>query len=653
MESLTPASQTSTRIHGLDAVRGGALLLGVLLHASMSFLPGPQIWVVADVQRSTALSVAFFAIHAMRMTVFFLIAGFFGRMMIEQKGAAAFLADRARRIGIPLVIAWPIVFTAVVMVAALAAGELELPSVPRLSPASFPLLHLWFLYVLLILYAAAVTVRAVLVRMDRHDRLRRLVDSAVRALLGPWAAAFLAAPVALGLYLHPYWLMWFGVPTPDASLYPSRAALVTYGLAFGLGWVVQRQADSILPRWTRDWPWHLSLGVGGTAVCLMLTSLEPLLVPVPQGMRKLGFAFSYAVALWGLTLASVGLGLRFLGRYSPRRRYLADASYWIYLAHLPLIMALQWMVAEWILPWPIKLLVILAAAMGLLLLSYRFLVRPTFVGAALNGRSIPPAARRSLPSRGVSAMRVLLLLLLLLSPGALAAQSPTRPSALSLDTVLERYAQAIGPVETIQTRRSTMRVSGLTPFEIPVVVEAMRPDRIRKEVSIQGSVQITAYDGKDAWQIDPFVPGGDRPMDVPGTELPDLLEEADFDGPLVDPATKGIRVTYLGPGSITIGSRHTPVHSLAVRLRDGRESVIHLHATSFLVVQRVQTRPVMGRDTKITITPHAYRTLGGIAIPHVIEIAPEGLPTPVRIVMDRVELNVPVDRQRFSRGSAN
>ena len=49
------------RWHGLDAVRGFALVAGVVLHASMAFLPGPQLWLVADATRSTTLSVAFFA----------------------------------------------------------------------------------------------------------------------------------------------------------------------------------------------------------------------------------------------------------------------------------------------------------------------------------------------------------------------------------------------------------------------------------------------------------------------------------------------------------------------------------------------------------------------------------------------------------------
>ena len=241
-------------------------------------------------------------------------------------------------------------------------------------------------------------------------------------------------------------------------------------------------------------------------------------------------------------------------------------------------MALQWMVAEWVMPWPIKLLIIVVAALGILLLSYDFFVRPTFIGAALDGRKYPRAIRRSLSSRTVTAMRILLLLLVF--PGVLAAQSPA-PLALPLDTVLARYAEAIGPVETIQSRRTTMRVAGAAPFEIPVVVEATRPNLIRKEVSIQDNIQVTAYDGTDAWRIDPFVPGGNRPMDVPVAELPDLMEEADFDGVLIDSAAKGHRVTYAGPGLITVGRTRIPVHSLAVRLRNGRESLVHLDATVF------------------------------------------------------------------------
>ena len=58
--STTPAD-LSTRWHGLDAVRAFALLLGVVLHASMSFLPGAQyFWVAADSSQSVVAAAIFY-----------------------------------------------------------------------------------------------------------------------------------------------------------------------------------------------------------------------------------------------------------------------------------------------------------------------------------------------------------------------------------------------------------------------------------------------------------------------------------------------------------------------------------------------------------------------------------------------------------------
>ncbi|MBK8542550.1 MAG: acyltransferase family protein [Caulobacteraceae bacterium] len=91
------------RYHALDAVRGGVLVLGVFFHATLSFLPGDQMWLVMDASRSTELSVLFFTLHIFRMTVFFVLAGFFGRLLLERLGVGAFVMNRVKRIATPLV----------------------------------------------------------------------------------------------------------------------------------------------------------------------------------------------------------------------------------------------------------------------------------------------------------------------------------------------------------------------------------------------------------------------------------------------------------------------------------------------------------------------------------------------------------------------
>ncbi len=97
---------TPERLHALDALRAGALLLGVVLHAAIAWMPGARYWwIVGDPDTSTALGLVFFVIHLFRMTLFFLLAGFFARAMLERRGLRGFVVDRARRVVLPLVAA--------------------------------------------------------------------------------------------------------------------------------------------------------------------------------------------------------------------------------------------------------------------------------------------------------------------------------------------------------------------------------------------------------------------------------------------------------------------------------------------------------------------------------------------------------------------
>jgi peptidoglycan/LPS O-acetylase OafA/YrhL len=400
------AAQQSERLHALDAVRGGALLAGVLFHATVSFLPAPPgipLWIVMDRERSLTLAVLFHLLHTFRMTTFFLIAGFFAHLMAQRRGVAGFVRDRLRRIGIPLVVGWPILFAAILAAtiwgAVVQAHGGPLPPAPKYPgfPA-FPLTHLWFLYLLLWFYAAILLAKFAAQALDRAGRLGRATDRVVGALAGnPLALPALAAPAAVALYLTPGWMMWFGVPTPDSSLVPSLGAAVAYFTAFGFGWLLHRRVDR-LETLRRNWPINLALGVLFSVAGLAITGPAPLLTPAAPGLAKAAFAATYSLASWSWTFAIIGLALRFLDNPSPARRYVADASYWIYLVHLPLIMALQVGVSQLAWPWPVKFAVILGVAFPLMLGSYQLFVRRTFIGAILNGRRVPAPNRAVAPA---------------------------------------------------------------------------------------------------------------------------------------------------------------------------------------------------------------------------------------------------------------
>lgn len=383
----------SERIHALDAVRAGALLLGVAFHAALSFLPGPQIWVVRDVE-SEGLSIFFFVVHIFRMTAFFLIAGFFARMLVERRGVRGFVRNRAIRIALPLATFWPIVLAGIIATfvwgaAAMNGGSLPTNQPPPPPPTleTFPLTHLWFLYMLLWLYAGALAVRRLVLLADRSGALReRLIDPAMKALTAtPLAAALLAAPLALAFAVQPQWYAWGGIPTPDKGFLPNVTASVGFGTAFGFGWLLHRQQPLLgaLARW---WPVQLGAAILLTIACLWQLGDSSFLVPMAEGSAKTFYAGTYALAIWTWTLGLVGAALRFLSSERPAIRYLSDASYWIYLIHLPIVMALQVMVFGLALPATAKWAIVTGGAFLILIASYHLLVRHSWIGKWLNGR---------------------------------------------------------------------------------------------------------------------------------------------------------------------------------------------------------------------------------------------------------------------------
>ena len=66
-------------------------------------------------------------------------------------------------------------------------------------------------------------------------------------------------------------------------------------------------------------------------------------------------------------------------------RYISDASYWLYLAHVPLIITGQLLIADWPISVHLKFLLICLSVPAILLVMYQYGVRYTVIGRMLNG----------------------------------------------------------------------------------------------------------------------------------------------------------------------------------------------------------------------------------------------------------------------------
>jgi peptidoglycan/LPS O-acetylase OafA/YrhL len=400
--------QQVDRLHALDAVRAYALLLGVVLHSAAGFLQGFPIQMWQEEPNEIA-PVIYYVIHMFRMSAFFLIAGFFARMVVERRGVKAFVKDRAKRIAVPLFLFGPVVLILIsvgAMLGGLVHGTDYLQSLAREAQAPLEppaagggvdgdgggaavLAHLWFLYYLLIFYALALPIRALVRAIDRSGSFAAVCDRIVAFLMsGVWGPVLIALPIAAYVWQLPSWTEWLGLPAPQ-ELIPTSLPLIGYGVPFALGWLLHRQAHRLLDL-QKSWLLYFALAVALTVYCLATIGTTPLWRGGNlEGAERAYYAAAYMIAIWCWVFACVGAAVRFLSTMHPVTRYLADASYWIYLMHLATVLFFLTMLRPYDWHWSIKLTIMIGGSMLILLPSYHYLVRFTWIGAILNGRRHP------------------------------------------------------------------------------------------------------------------------------------------------------------------------------------------------------------------------------------------------------------------------
>jgi hypothetical protein len=211
-----------------------------------------------------------------------------------------------------------------------------------------------------------------------------------------WSSLGLHSPVALLFWLLvtmiPLYFMGtigfiFG-PDTSVGLIPAPQVFAYYAIffLFGVGYYL---ADDTQSRLGSSWRWLLPL----TMLVLFPIALEINLGKfglrdqwITKGWVLPLSVLSQSVFAWCMSIACIGLFRSCVREQTPWIRYLSDSSYWLYVAHLPLVIVLQSKLA-----WTggnayLKLLIISVVSISLLLLSYQLLVRNTWLGVFLNGR---------------------------------------------------------------------------------------------------------------------------------------------------------------------------------------------------------------------------------------------------------------------------
>ncbi|MCY4438582.1 MAG: acyltransferase [Chloroflexi bacterium] len=358
IKSTPPAPMpASLRFHELDALRAGAMLLGIVLHAFLFLIP--DAW---PIQHSDPPALVYWiglnVIHGFRMPVFFLLSGFFTAMLWERRGLRQLALHRGKRIALPLALCCITVIP--VNSWAFIGSEFSFGFWPFYWVYGFH--HLWFLWILLWLGAAFLVLARLGVQFS-HPVL--------------W---WLLIPLALA----PQFFMHEPIVGPDTpgGLVPHPLVVGYYACFFFFGAFFYRRRF-IMRRW-----WVLGLL---PALLLVFPVAFVLLFPEEKVAWVLPVSTVFQVVYaWLMCFGLIGLFRLIASRERPWVRYASDSSYWLYLWHLPLIVFAQRIVLDWPISPHLKFVLICVTVTAVLLATYQLGVRYTPIGTMLNGKRERP-----------------------------------------------------------------------------------------------------------------------------------------------------------------------------------------------------------------------------------------------------------------------
>jgi len=373
----------NVRYHAVDSLRAAMISVVMFGHALLPYLTVPRRF--KDPETHLGFDVAAIFLYGFAMPAFFVTAGFTAALLHRRKGVRSLARSRFQTIFLPLIAAY-------LLLSPLTRGAYSFANEVSVSgsvQAGIDLLlhgdwirwskayHLWFLVSLLLYTALAVCLEWVFRRLLRN-RVSRMRAATRRLFTSRWRSTLLTLIVACTMV--PAYVLHDG----DATTLPMQATLFGF---FVFGWLLYLHRD-LLPTF-RHGVWRPIAGALAVLPAAVWSTRERLFSPDDlQLLAGIVAGMSNSVLAVFMTFGLLGIfQLRFDQRPSPLGQYISDASYWIFLIHLPLLVAVAGALSATAFSATMKYLLTIAVVVPIVFSSYHFCVRRTLFGRFLKGRT--------------------------------------------------------------------------------------------------------------------------------------------------------------------------------------------------------------------------------------------------------------------------
>jgi outer membrane lipoprotein-sorting protein len=234
--------------------------------------------------------------------------------------------------------------------------------------------------------------------------------------------------------------------------------------------------------------------------------------------------------------------------------------------------------------------------------------------------------------------RMLICTGLLLVPISSFAQSPTA-AELVAKNIEARGGDA--RLKAIETRKvsGTITLQGAGGVDAKMEVLAKRPNLMLQEMRTGEQRFVTAYDGQQAWALNPML--GETPQRVDGPQADALRDQAQFDGLLIGAHLRGEGVEVAGKEIVEGAS--------AWKLTLKRENrAVHVFLDEKTNLERKVTAAITGDAGEVLIESviSDYQPVDGVMVPRRVETRVGGQLQAV-VKIESVEFNIPIEDGQF------
>ncbi|HZV54463.1 MAG TPA: outer membrane lipoprotein-sorting protein [Rhodocyclaceae bacterium] len=234
---------------------------------------------------------------------------------------------------------------------------------------------------------------------------------------------------------------------------------------------------------------------------------------------------------------------------------------------------------------------------------------------------------------------------------AISTQAGTS-GTLTADQIIERNIAARGGLDAWRsvgtlTMSGTLEAGGKKNTALPFVLKLKRSNKSRLEIKFADQMAVQVYDGTQGWKVRPFLGRNEvEPYTAAESKAAESWQE--LDGPLIDHANKGTRVSLVGEEAVE-GRR---AYKLKLTLKSGEERHLWVDAANFLEVKTDgEPRKMDGKLRNVAIYYRDYKAEQGLNVPHTFETVVEGFKQaqPHKMSIERVTVNPPLDDKLFTR----